>query len=67
MIVECIRENDYIVDKSSIIIIMNFQRPIYKVLRIKRRIYKSYKDYFQMFYPSLTDKSKSIAVIKVYK
>ncbi|SRR6266699_7332921 len=67
IIVEYIRENNYIVDKNSIMIVINFQRPVYKTLYIKKRIYKSYKDYLRIFYLSLINKNESIAMIKVYK
>ena len=60
-------KDDYIVNESSTMIVINFQYPIYKVLYIRRRVCKSYKDYLQTFYPSLIDKNESIAVIKVYK
>ncbi len=67
IIVEYIWENDYVVDKSSIIIVVNFQRSVYKILYIKRGIYKSYKDYFRTFYPLLTNKNESIVMIKIYR
>ncbi len=37
------------------------------MLYIKKGIRKSYKDHFQTFHLLLTDKSKSIAIIKIYK
>ena len=66
IIVEYIRENNYVVDKNSTIIVINFQYPVYKALYIRRGIYKSYKNHFRTFYPSLIDKSESIVIIKVY-
>ncbi len=47
-------------------IVINSQRPIYKTLYIKKEVRKSYKNYFRTFHPSLTNKSKSIAMIKIY-
>ena len=67
MIIENVRKDNHIINKSSIIIVISFQRPIYKMLYIKKRVYKSYKNHFRMFYPLLIDKSESIAVIKIYK
>ena len=67
IIVECIREDDYIVDESSIVIVVSFQRPVYKALYMRRGICKFYKDYFRVFYPSLIDKSELIIVIKMYR
>ncbi len=46
---------------------MNSQRPVYKALRIKKRIRESYENHLRTFYPSLTNKNKSIAVIRVYR
>ncbi len=66
IIVEYIQEDNHVVDKSSTVIIISFQRLVYKVLYIKKRIYKSYKDHLRIFYPSLIDKSESIAVIRMY-
>ncbi len=66
MIVERIREDDYIVDKNSIMIIISSQRPVYKVLCIKKGGCKSYKNYLRTFYFSLINKSESIAMIKIY-
>ncbi len=66
IIIECIREDDYIVDESSIVIVVNSQRLVYKALYIRRGIRESYKDHLRAFYLSLTDKSESIAMIKVY-
>ena len=45
---------------------MNSQCPVYEVLHIKKGVCESYKDHLRTFYLSLTDKSKSIVVIKVY-
>ncbi len=67
IIVEYIREDDYIVDENSIMIIMNSQHPIYKVLYIKREVCKFYKNYLRMFHFLLIDKNESIAIIKIYK
>ncbi|SRR6266566_8787356 len=67
IIIEYIRKDDYIVDKSSIIIVINFQHSIYKTLYIRKRVRKSYKDYFRTFYPSLINKNELIIVIKVYR
>ena len=67
IIIEGIRKDDYIVDESSIVIIINFQHPVYKILYIKRRVYKSYKDYLRTFYSLLTDKDESIVMIGMYK
>src|SRR6266699_287273 len=66
IITERIRENDYIIDKNSIIIAINFQYPVYKTLYIRKGVRESYKNHFRTFYPSLTNKSKSIVVIKIY-
>ncbi len=67
MIVEYIREDNYIVDESSIIIVVNFQCPIYKTLYIRRGVCEFYKDYLRTFHPSLTNKSESIAIIRIYR
>ena len=67
MIIESITKNDYIVDKSSIIIAINSQRPVYKTLYIRRGVRESYKDYLRTFYLLLIDKSESIAMIKIYR
>jgi len=48
-------------------IAMSFQRPVYEALYIRKGVRKSYKDHLRTFYPSLTDKSESIAVIKMYR
>ena len=66
IIIENIRKDDYIVDKNSTMIVISFQRPVYKTLYIKRGVRKSYEDYFRTLYSLLIDKSESIAVIKVY-
>ena len=67
MIVECIREDDHIVDESSTVIVINFQYSVYKVLYMRREVCKSYKDYLRMFYPLLIDKNESIVVIRMYR
>ena len=64
---ENVEKDNYIVDKSSVISIINFQRLVYKTLYIKWRIRISYKDYLQIFYSSLVDKDESIAVIWIYR
>ena len=66
MIVERIRENDHVVDKSSTVIVISSQYPVYKTLCVKRGVRESYKDYLRVFYLSLTDKNESIAMIKVH-
>jgi len=66
MIIEGVRKDDHVVDESSTVIVVSFQCPVYKTLYIKKGIRESYKDYFRTFYSSLTDKGKSIVVIKVY-
>ena len=66
MIIEGIRKDDHIVDENLTIIVVNSQYPVYKMLYIKRRIHKSYKDHLRTFHLSLTNKSESIAMIKVY-
>ncbi len=67
MIIEGIRKDDHIVDKSSIMIVINFQYPVYKMLYIGKEIYKSYKDYLRMFHFLLTNEDKSIIMIRIYK
>src|SRR6266566_2457296 len=67
IIIENIRKDNYIVDKNSIIITINFQHPVYKTLYIRKKIHKSYKDHLRIFHFSLTNKSKSIAIIKIYR
>jgi len=67
MIIEGIRKDDHIVDKSSIMIVINFQYPVYKMLYIGKEIYKSYKDYLRMFHSLLTNEDKSIIMIRIYK
>jgi len=66
IIIESIRKDDHIVDESSTVIVVSSQYPVYKALYIRRGVCKSYKDYFRMFYSSLINKDKSIAVIKIY-
>ena len=65
IIFERVREDRYIVDKSSTILSMLLQRPIYKTLYIQRGVRIFYKDYIQMFYLSLADESETILVIWV--
>ena len=66
VIIKNIKKDDYIVDKNSIMIVINFQRPVYKALYIGKRIRESYKDHLRTFHSSLTDEGKSIVVIKIY-
>ncbi len=67
IIIKNVRKDDYIVDKSSIIIAINFQCPIYKTLYIKKRVREFYKDHLQTFYSSLINKNESIMIIEIYK
>jgi hypothetical protein len=67
MIIKNIKKDNYIVDESSIIIAIGFQRPVYKTLYIRRRVCESYKDYLRTLYSSLIDKDESIAIIKMYR
>ncbi len=48
-------------------VIISFQRPVYKTLYIKKRIREFYKNYLRTLYFSLIDKNKSIIIIKVYR
>jgi len=66
MIVERVREDDYVVDESSIVIAVSSQRPVYEALCVRRGVRESYEDYLRAFYLLLIDKSESIAVIRVY-
>jgi len=66
MIVENVRENDYVVDINSIVIVVNFQRPVYEVLYVKRGVCESYKNYLRTFYLLLIDKNELIVIIKIY-
>jgi len=66
MIIEGIRKDDYVVDKSSIMIAVNSSHPVYKTLYIKRGVCKSYEDHLRTLHSLLTDKDESIAVIRVY-
>ncbi len=58
-----VRENCYVVDKSSTIFTMFFQYPIYKILYIKGRIYIFYKNYIETLHLLLIDKDKTIPII----
>ncbi|SRR6266566_8029766 len=67
IIVKYIRKDNHIVDKSSTMIVISFQHPVYKTLYIKKGIRKSHKNHLRMFHLSLTDKNKSIAIIKIHR
>jgi len=66
MIIENVRKDDHVVDENSTMIVVSFQRPVYKALYIGRGVCESYKDHLRTFYSSLIDKGKSIAMIRVY-
>src|SRR6266699_6400685 len=67
MIIENVRKDDHVVDKNSTMIAINFQRPVHKALYIGKRVRESYEDHLRTFYSSLTDKDKSIAVIRMHR
>ena len=48
-------------------IIINFQRPVYKTLYIRKGVCEFYKDYFRTFHPLLINKNESIVMIKMYR
>src|SRR6266699_4075779 len=66
MIIESVKKDDHVVDKSSTMIVMSSQRPVYETLYMGKGVRKSYKDYFRTFHSSLTDEGKSIVMIRVY-
>src|SRR6266699_2697467 len=67
IIIKYIQEDNYIVDENSIMIVINFQHSVYKTLYIKKGVCKFYKNYLQTFHLSLTNKNKSIIIIKIYR
>ena len=66
VIIEGVRKDDYVVDENSTVIVISFQRPVYKALYIGRGVRESYEDHLRTFHSSLIDKDKSIAIIKIY-
>ena len=48
-------------------VIISFQRPVYKTLYIRKEVYEFYKDHLRTFYFSLTIENESITMIGIYK
>ncbi len=61
-----IKENDNVIDENTVVVVMFFQRSIYKTLYIWKGIYIIYETDIRTFYSLLIDENKTVFIIGIY-
>ena len=61
-----IKENDNVIDENTVVVVMFFQRSIYKTLYIWKGIYIIYETDIRTFYSLLIDENKTVSIIGIY-